>query len=45
LESNGYTVELAEDGRQAMDAVIRQRPDAMVLDMTMPKVDGLEVCR
>jgi two-component system, OmpR family, response regulator MprA len=45
LESNGYTVELAKDGRQAMDAVIRQRPDAMVLDMTMPKVDGLEVCR
>jgi DNA-binding response OmpR family regulator len=45
LEFNGYTVELAEDGQQAMDAVTRQRPDAMVLDMTMPKVNGLEVCR
>jgi CheY-like chemotaxis protein len=45
LEFNGYTVELAEDGQQAMDAVTRQRPDAMVLDMTMPRVDGLEVCR
>lgn len=45
LEFNGYTVELAEDGQQAMDAVTRQRPDAMVLDMTMPKMDGLEVCR
>lgn len=45
LEFNGYTVELAEDGQQAMDAVARQRPDAMVLDMTMPRVDGLEVCR
>jgi two-component system, OmpR family, response regulator MprA len=45
LEFNGYTVELAEDGQRAMDAVTRQRPDAMVLDMTMPRVDGLEVCR
>jgi DNA-binding response OmpR family regulator len=45
LEFNGYTVELAEDGQQGMDAVTRQRPDAMVLDMTMPRVDGLEVCR
>ncbi len=45
MEFNGYTVELAEDGQQAMDAVTRQRPDAMVLDMTMPRVDGLEVCR
>lgn len=45
LEFNGYTVELAEDGQQAMDAVTRQRPHAMVLDMTMPRVDGLEVCR
>lgn len=45
LEINGYTVEVAEDGQQAMDAVTRQRPDAMVLDMTMPRLDGLEVCR
>jgi len=45
LQFNGYTVELAQDGRQAMDAVARQRPDAMVLDMMMPRVDGLEVCR
>lgn len=45
LEFNGYTVELAEDGQRAMDAVTMQRPDAMVLDMTMPRVDGLEVCR
>jgi CheY-like chemotaxis protein len=45
LEFNGYTVELAEDGARAMDAVTRRRPDAMVLDMTMPRMDGLEVCR
>ncbi|HEU0087306.1 MAG TPA: response regulator transcription factor [Pseudonocardiaceae bacterium] len=45
LQFNGYTVELVADGQQAMDAVARQRPDAMVLDMMMPRMDGLEVCR
>jgi two-component system response regulator MprA len=45
LQFNGYTVELAENGQQALDVVARQRPDAMVLDMMMPRVDGLEVCR
>ena len=45
LQFNGYTVELAENGQQALSAVLRQRPDAMVLDMMMPRVDGLEVCR
>lgn len=40
LEFNGYTVQLAEDGQQAMHTVTRQRPDAMVLDMTMPRVDS-----
>lgn len=45
LQFNGYTVELAGDGQQALDAVGQQRPDAMVLDVMMPGVDGLEVCR
>lgn len=45
LELNGYTVDLAEGGQQAMDAVARHRPDVMVLDMTMPRMDGLQVCR
>ncbi|ASO18272.1 two-component system response regulator MprA [Actinoalloteichus hoggarensis] len=45
LQFNGYQVDLASDGRQALDAVIGQRPDAMVLDVMMPRLDGLEVCR
>lgn len=45
LAFNGYQVELAEDGQAALDAMTRQRPDAMVLDVMMPRVDGLEVCR
>ncbi|AOS61476.1 response regulator transcription factor [Actinoalloteichus hymeniacidonis] len=45
LQFNGYQVELAADGLQALDAVTAQRPDAMVLDVMMPRLDGLEVCR
>jgi two-component system, OmpR family, response regulator MprA len=45
LEFNGYTVELAADGQRALDVVAGQRPDAMVLDVMMPRLDGLEVCR
>lgn len=45
LSFNGYTVDLATDGRDALEQVAASRPDAMVLDVMMPRVDGLEVCR
>jgi two-component system response regulator MprA len=45
LQFNGYTVQLAGDGQQALEALATARPDAMVLDVMMPRVDGLEVCR
>jgi len=45
LAFNGYQVELANDGVTALEAVAAQRPDAMVLDLMMPRIDGLEVCR
>jgi two-component system response regulator MprA len=45
LQFNGYAVELAGDGQQALELVQGQRPDAMVLDVMMPRLDGLEVCR
>jgi len=45
LQFNGYQVELASDGQQAMDSIGGSRPDAMVLDVMMPRLDGLEVCR
>lgn len=45
LAFNGYQVELANDGQAALDAVLAQRPDAMVVDVMMPRLDGLEVCR
>ena len=45
LKLEGYEVELAADGDQALAAAAGARPDAIVLDVLMPKRDGLEVCR
>jgi two-component system, OmpR family, response regulator MprA len=45
LAFNGYQVDLAGDGQAAMEAITARRPDAMVLDVMMPRLDGLEVCR
>src|SRR4051812_10286159 len=42
---DGYRVQLAADGREALDALAYQPPDAIVLDVLMPEPDGLEVCR
>jgi two-component system response regulator MprA len=45
LRVNGYEVELAVDGVDALNKVASELPDAMVLDILMPNMDGLEVCR
>ncbi|MFT3899229.1 MAG: response regulator transcription factor [Gordonia sp. (in: high G+C Gram-positive bacteria)] len=45
LTFNGYTVETAGDGLEALEKVVAQRPDLLVLDVMMPRMDGLEVCR
>jgi len=42
---NGYEVELAEDGQRALSSIALRRPDAVVLDVMMPGLDGLETCR
>jgi two-component system response regulator MprA len=43
LSFNGYSVSLAEDGVEALNAISSERPDALVLDVMMPKLDGLAV--
>ena len=45
LRMDGYKVQLAADGRAALDALADQPPDAIVLDVLMPEPNGLEVCR
>ena len=45
LAFNGYEVDLAEDGQRALTAIALKRPDAVVLDVMMPGLDGLSTCR
>ncbi len=45
LESEGYRVLIAEDGPLAIEACARVRPDLVVLDLMLPGMDGLEVCK
>ena len=45
LEEAGYRVALAESGLEALEQVAADKPDLMLLDLSMPGIDGLEVCR
>src|ERR1700754_2008944 len=45
LRMDGYRVDVAADGREALDSLAATPPDAVVLDVLMPEPDGLEVCR
>jgi two-component system response regulator MprA len=45
LRLDGYAVETAADGHEALDRLAEERFDAVVLDIAMPNVDGLEVTR
>ena len=45
LSREGYVVGLAADGEAALEAVANETPDVMILDVSMPRLDGLSVCR
>ncbi|WP_277209864.1 response regulator transcription factor [Isoptericola croceus] len=45
LSAEGWRVEVARDGVSGVDAAARLHPDAVVLDVMLPGIDGLEVCR
>lgn len=45
LSLGGYEVQTADGGFEALDVIARSLPDAVVLDIGMPDIDGLEVCR
>jgi two-component system alkaline phosphatase synthesis response regulator PhoP len=45
LEKEGYQVIVASDGRNALKMVQTEQPDLVLLDIMLPNIDGLEVCR
>src|SRR5579884_235520 len=45
LELEGYAVRSASDGEQALKQIEQQMPDLVLLDVTMPKLDGFSVCQ
>lgn len=45
LKREGYTVVVARDGQEALDAIEREHPDLVLLDVMMPKKTGFEVCQ
>lgn len=45
LRKNGFNVVSAADGLEGLHAARRERPDVVILDLMLPKMDGLEVCR
>jgi DNA-binding response OmpR family regulator len=45
LEKDGFQVSTALDGRIALDVFDREQPDFIILDLNLPSMDGLEICR
>jgi DNA-binding response OmpR family regulator len=45
MEQNGYATLVAFSGEEAMEAVARDHPDLILLDIMLPVVDGFEVCQ
>ncbi len=45
LETEGYAVETAVDGEEALEKAMNNKYDLLVLDVMLPKMDGIEVCR
>lgn len=45
LESHRYKVGVATNGKQAMDMVMAEKPDLVILDILLPDIQGYDVCR
>ena len=44
MEQQGYSVLVAQNGEDALDAIYKYKPDLILLDIMLPRIDGYEVC-
>jgi DNA-binding response OmpR family regulator len=44
MEQQGYSVLVAENGEDALDVIYKYKPDLILLDIMLPRIDGYEVC-
>ena len=45
LEAKGYTVSIANNGEEGLEAIKSNKPDLVILDTILPGIDGFEVCK
>ena len=45
LEANNYEVITASDGQEGLEKARREKPDLIILDLMLPKIDGYKICR
>lgn len=45
MKKQGYNVLIARDGGEARDLIVRERPDLLLLDVMMPRMNGYELCQ
>lgn len=45
LEMKGFIADNARDGKEALEKIAREKPDIIILDVTMPRMGGFELCR
>ena len=45
LQSEGFTITAAYDGEEGLQKAKKEKPSLIILDIMLPKIDGLEVCR
>ena len=45
LESDGYSVKVAYNGREALDQIKKEQPDLVLTDVMMPEMNGYELCK
>ena len=45
LSTSNYNVVIAHDGEEGLDTFYKEKPDLVILDIMLPKIDGFEICR